>query len=141
MSMFTDLNKGTKLFNVEVEHPTFKKINQFNENEVVQVLGCYTNKKSTFGDEPIFIVRDYTGSIYFVNMPKHHLDTLNTIITNAELVQGINDGKCFIKIITYYSKKYKKNCFDFEFVESSIEEMKKQQATEQATEEVEQGIF
>lgn len=140
MSMFTDLNKHTKLFNVEVEKPTFKKINQFNENEEVQVLGCYTNKKSTFGDEPIFIIRDYTGSIYFVIMPKHRLDTLNTIITNAELVQGINDGKCFIKIITYYSKKYNKNCFDFEFVESSLEEMKKQ-AKEQATEEVEQGIF
>lgn len=140
MSMFTDLNKRTKLFNVEVEKPTFKKIKEFSEDEEVQVLGCYTNKKSTFGDEPIFIIRDYTGSIYFVIMPKHHLDTLNTIITNAELVQGINDGKCFIKIITYYSKKYNKNCFDFEFVESSLEEMKKQ-AKEQATEEVEQGIF
>lgn len=140
MSMFTDLNKHTKLFNVEVEKPTFKKIKEFSEDEEVQVLGCYTNKKSTFGDEPIFIIRDYTGSIYFVIMPKHHLDTLNTIITNAELVQGINDGKCFIKIITYYSKKYNKNCFDFEFVESSLEEMKKQ-AKEQATEEVEQGIF
>ena len=124
--MFTNLNKNTKLFNVDVERPIFRKINQFSENEIVQVLGCYTNKKSTFGNEPIFIIKDYTNSIYFVNVPKHHLETLNTIITNAELVQGINKGECFIKFVTYFSKKYKKMCFDFEFVESSIEEMLRQ---------------
>ena len=140
MNMFTNLNKNTKLFNVEVENPTFKKINQFNENEIVQVLGCYINKKSNFGDDPIFIVRDYTGSIYFVNMPKHHLETLNAIISNSELIQGINDGECFIKIVTYFSKKYKKMCFDFEFVESNIEEMKRQ-ATKPETEENEPDIF
>ena len=140
MNMFTNLNKKTKLFNVDVENQIFRKINQFSENEIVQVLGCYTNKKSNFGDEPIFIVRNCTGSIYFVNMPKHHLETLNTIINNSELVQGINDGKCFIKIVTYFSKKYKKMCFDFEFVESSIEEMKRQ-ATKPKTEENEPDIF
>lgn len=138
--MFTNLNKSEKLFNVDVERPIFRKINQFSENEIVQVLGCYVNKKSNFGNEPIFIIRDYTGSIYFVNMPKHHLETLNAIITNSELVQGINEGECFIKIVTYYSKKYKKNCFDFEFVESSIEEMKRQ-ATKKETEKNEPDIF
>lgn len=138
--MFTNLNKSEKLFNVDVERPIFRKINQFSENEIVQVLGCYVNKKSNFGNEPIFIIRDYTGSIYFVNMPKHHLETLNAIITNSELVQGINEGECFIKIVTYYSKKYKKNCFDFEFVESSIEEMKRQ-ATKKETEKNDPDIF
>lgn len=114
--MFTNLNKSTKLFNVEVENPIFKKIKDFQENECLQVLGCYTNKKSVYGDEPIFIVKDVQNNIFFVNMPKHHLETLNQIINNADLVAGVNNGECFIKIITYFSKRFNKQCFDFEFV-------------------------
>ena len=116
MSMFTKLNKTTKLFNVEVENPIFKKIADFQENECVQVLGGYTNKKSRYGDEPIFIVKDIQGNIFFVNMPNHHLQTLNTIISDNELVKGVNNGECFIKIVTYFSKRFNKQCFDFEFV-------------------------
>lgn len=124
--LFENLNKNKKLFNVEIENPIFKKLGMFEENEILQVLGCYLNKKSHFGTEPIYIVKDFNNDIYFVNSPKHHIDTVNEIIGNAELVDGINQGKCFIKVIKYFSKKYNKQCFDIEFITSSVEEMKKQ---------------
>lgn len=135
MNKFVNLNKNTRLFKVEVENPVFKRLNEFKENEVLKVLGMYINNKSTFGDEPIFIVEDIEDNIFFVNMPKHHLDTLNTIINDSELVQGINERECFIKTISYYSKRFKKQCYDFEFVsmedfKSFIEEWQKQKAIE-----------
>lgn len=118
-NLFEKLNKQTKLFNVEVENPVFKKINQFNVGDVLNVKGMYTNKKSRFGDEPVFIVKDVYNNIFFVKMPNHHLETLTTIITDKEMIDGINNGECFIKIISYYSKRFNKTCFDFEFCDKS----------------------
>jgi len=76
----------------------------------------YINKKSKFGDEPIFIVKDIYNNIFFVKMPTHHIETLNKIINDNELVNGVNNGECFIRIVQYFSKRFNKNCFDFEFV-------------------------
>lgn len=140
MSMFEKLNKSTKLFNVEVENPVFKKISDFQENDVVCVLGMYINKKSKFGDEPIFIVEDNHRNIFFVRMPNHHLETLNQIINDTELVNGVNNRECYIKIIQYFSKRFNKNCFDFEFV-SKEDFTKQNQPTQQTLNNGQEDIF
>ena len=115
--MFINLNKNTKLFDIEVENPIFKKLSEFNTGDVLKVRGMYVNKKSNFGDSPIFIVEDLHSNIFFVNMPKNHLETINTIIADSTLVQGVNNGECFIEVIQYWSKRFNKNCFDFQFIE------------------------
>ena len=115
---FTKLNKSNvKLFTVEVENPVFRKLNTFEDGEVLKVLGCYKNTKSVFGEEPIFIVENIEHKIFFVNMPKQHLETIDNIIKDKELVDGINKGLCYIEVVKYYSKKYKKECFNFNFID------------------------
>lgn len=135
---FTKLNKSTKLFNVDVKEPVFKKLNDFNSGDIFKVLGCYKNTKSVYGEEPVFIVSDNQSNIFFVNCPKHHLETINTIIADKELVDGINNGYCFIEVTKYYSKKYKKECTDFDFIEP--DKTKKEETSnapeEQAKEEI-----
>ena len=115
---FAKLNKSNvKLFTVEVENPVFRKLKTFEVGEVLKVLGCYKNTKSVFGDEPIFIVENIEHKIFFVNMPKQHLETIDNIIKDKELIDGINKGLCYIEVVKYYSKKYKKECFNFNFID------------------------
>lgn len=115
---FTKLNKSNvNLFTVKVENPIFRKLNTFSEGQVLRVLGCYKNTKSVFGEEPIFIVENNEKEIFFVNMPKQHLETIDNIIKDKELIDGINKGLCYIKVVKYYSKKYKKDCYNFDFID------------------------
>ena len=114
MNMFEKLNKNTRLFDVDIENPVFKKLKDFEENQILRVDGMYTNKKSKFGEEPIFIVFD-GEQYFFVHVPKSHLETIKTIIETPEMVKGVNDGECYIKVTSYYSKRFSKQCFDVEF--------------------------
>ena len=115
---FTKLNKSNvNLFTVNVGKPIFRKLNTFEEGQVLKVLGCYKNTKSVYGDEPIFIVENNEKEIFFVNMPKQHLETIDNILKDKELIDGINKGLCYIKVVKYYSKKYKKDCSNFDFID------------------------
>ncbi len=120
-NLFAKLNKKTKLFNVDVENPQFRKLNDFEAETNLCVIGCYINKKSNFGDSPVFIVHDETDEIYFVNVPKSHINTINEIINNEEMVEAINNYQCWIKVISYFNKRFNKLCFDIEFIESPIQ--------------------
>lgn len=132
---FTKLNKSNvKLFTVEVENPVFRKLNTFEVGEVLKVLGCYKNTKSVFGDEPIFIVENIEHKIFFVNMPKQHLETIDNIIKDKELIDGINKGLCYIMVVKYYSKKYKKDCFNFNFIDFVVEDTSTEKEAEKEAE-------
>lgn len=121
MNKFEKLNKGQKLFKIDVENPTFKKLNTFNDKDVLKVLGCYINKHSVFGDEPIFICQTVSKEIFFVNCPKGHIQTVEEIIKDSELVNAINNGECFIEVQKYFSQRFKKECFDFNFIENGFD--------------------
>ena len=114
MSMFEKLNKNTKLFSVEIEEPIFIKLRDFAVGQVLRVDGMYINNKSVYGEEPIFIVFDGEKHL-FTHLPKYHIDTIKTIISDSEMVAGVNNGECYIKVTSYFSKKYNKQCFDIEF--------------------------
>lgn len=116
-NIFTSLNKTTKLFTIEVENPIFKKLSEFQDGETLQVLGCYKNKKSIYGDSPVFIVKDVHNNIFFVNVPKNHLETIDAITNNMDMVNAVNNGLCYIEVAQYFSKRFNKNCFDFQFVD------------------------
>lgn len=117
MNMFESLNKGQKLFTIEVKNPIFRKLSSFESGEKLQVLGMYKNKKSSFGEQAIFIVKTKNSDVFFVNVSKHHCDTVDTICKNKEMVDAVNNGQCFIEVCTYYSNKFKKECYDFNFIE------------------------
>ena len=118
MNLFEELNTSKQVFDVKVENPTFKKLSAFAENDVLNVLGCYINKKSVYGAEPIFIVKDRDSNIFFVNMPKHKIETVNKILNNENMIRAINKGECYIEVVSYFSKKYNKQCSDFNFIDS-----------------------
>ena len=131
---FTKLNKSNgNLFNVNVGKPIFRKLNTFEDGQVLKVLGCYKNTKSVFGVEPIFIAENNEKEIFFVNMPKQHLETIDNIIKDKELIDGINKGLCYIKVVKYYSKKYKKDCFNFDFIDV-VKNVPTEKETEKETE-------
>lgn len=113
--LFEKLNRQTKLFNVDIENPEFRKLSTFNDGQILRVDGMYINKKSVYGEEPIFIVFDGSKH-YFVNMPKQHLETIDTVIHTSEMVDGINGGECYIQVVGYYSKRFNKQCFDIQFI-------------------------
>ena len=138
---FTKLNKSNiNLFTVNVGKPIFRKLNTFEDGQVLKVLGCYKNTKSVFGVEPIFIVGNNEKEIFFVNMPKQHLETIDNIIKDKELIDGINNGLCYIEVVKYFSKKYKKECFNFNFIDvAKVMPMKKE--TEKETEKETTIIF
>lgn len=117
MNMFESLNKGQKLFTIEVKNPIFRKLSTFESGEKLQVLGMYKNKKSTFGEQPVFIVQTNKKDIFFVNVSKKHCETVDIICKNKEMVDLVNKGQCFIQVCTYYSNKFKKECYDFNFIE------------------------
>lgn len=117
-NIFKSLNTGKKLFDVTIDNPVFRKLSSFENDTVLKVVGCYVNKKSDFGEQPVFIVYD-SKDYFFVNVPVRHIETVNAIISNDDMVNAVNNGDCFIKVEKYYNNKFKKECFDFEFVDSA----------------------
>lgn len=117
-NIFKSLNTGKKLFNITIENPVFRKLSSFEDGVVLKVAGCYVNKKSDFGEQPVFIVYD-SKDYFFVNVPVRHIETINAIINNEDMVNAVNNGGCFIKVEKYFNSKFKKECFDFEFVDSA----------------------
>ena len=49
-----------------------------------------------------------------------------------KLIDGINKGLCYIEVVKYYSKKYKKECFNFNFIDV-VKNTSTEKETEKAT--------
>lgn len=86
------------------------------ESGVAKLLMFYKNTKGKFGDEFVAVV-SFGGVVYNVNLPKHMNDTMSKMYNDDETVAEINEGKAGIKVYTYHSNTYNKDCYSVEFVE------------------------
>lgn len=111
--------KGVKKFDVNTEGLSYRSLadlyNQYGEDYVYRVRAIFINKKNKFGDTPILCVSIENEEKFLIDLPKHTLDVCNTILDSPEAVEAINGGECGIKIHTYYSKSYNKDCFSVNF--------------------------
>ena len=117
MSFAAKHNKGN-VFNIDTEgwseYRDLKSLLKENgPDEVYPVHGFYINRKSQFGDAPVII-----SDGFFVNCPRHMLEDVRQIMTDAEDIAAINDGRVGFKVRTYEAKNYNnKKCYGVEFVD------------------------
>ena len=72
------------------------------ENARYQLIGVYVNKKGRFGDEPVAVIDGFK-----VNLPKHLLDDVVTILDNDEMIQAIIEGHLGFEIEPYTNARGK----------------------------------
>ena len=117
MSFAAKYNKGSK-FDIDTEgwseYRDLKTLYHKKDPEkTFPVWGFYINTKSQFGDAPVIICDGY-----FVNCPKHMLETVKEILQTPEDIEAINAGHVAFKIRTYTAANYKnKLCYGIDFVD------------------------
>ena len=113
---FGKYNKsGVIDWGVNTENLGYKKLAEFPENTTFKVLGFFTIKDNlNGGNQAIAITKDC-----LINLPKHTVNTIENILSDEDSIKGIKNGECYIKTKKYFSKKYNKECFDFDFLEEN----------------------
>ena len=113
-------NKTSK-FSYKLEgEPNYTDLKELHEkmgdNGVAKLLMFYKNTKGKFGDTYVAVV-SFGGVVYNVNLPKHMNVTMSEMYNDDETVAEINEGEAGIKVYTYHSNTYNKDCYSVEFVE------------------------
>lgn len=105
---------------VNTEGFKFKKLSDYwNTNQkTIQVFGFFFVKSKNFGLQPIAIAKDC-----LVNLPTHKCDTIKEMLKNNEAVEAIKRGECSL-FIRQYQSAYQKTCFDFNFVNTPLGEVR-----------------
>lgn len=115
MSFANRFNKGKK-FDFDTSKLEFTSLSDlFNNNgadKVYTLRAMFINTKSKYGNTPVFASDDF-----IVNAPSHMLDTVNEILTDAEAIASINNGKVGFKIYPYKSEKFNVETFGVNFVD------------------------
>lgn len=81
-------------------------------DKVFIVRGLYINTKGVYGDNPTVVLDKY-----FVNLPKHLLNTVKEMRQDNEVTEGINNGKVGFKIYEYTQESYRRKCYSVIWVE------------------------
>lgn len=123
MSFAAKYNKGSRFDLNTKEFTEYYSLSalykQNGESAQYQIGAIYINRKSHYGDAPVFAVVDpkykddegkKTGG-YFVNMPEHMLDDVKDILNDVEAIDEINAGKVGFEIEPYELKDYKGKTF------------------------------
>jgi hypothetical protein len=81
-------------------------------DKVYPLTAVYINHKSQFGDAPVF------ASVgFFVNAPKHMLDTANDILSSPDAIDAINGHHVGFSIRQYTQKTYNRVCYSIDFID------------------------
>lgn len=113
---FTKFNKSNRIdWGVSTENLPFKKLGDvFNEGiKLVKIRGFYL-QKGRFGKQAYAI----TDSC-ILHVPTHMTETIIEILNDLEAVESIKNGECWIRLYSYHSDTYNKECFGFDFVDES----------------------
>lgn len=97
-------NKRETRFKVDTTDFEFKKLGElFNADRpetVFSVYGLYINRKSKFGPSP-FAASDG----YFISLPAHMVDVVESVLSDSEAIDQMNDGKAGLVIRPYLDAK------------------------------------
>lgn len=113
---FTKFNKTNRIdWGIDSSNFPFRKIGDvLNEGvKLVKIRGFYI-QNGKFGKQ----ANGITDS-YILNLPTHTTETIEQILDDSEAVESIKNGECWIRLHSYHSKTYNKECFGFDFVDES----------------------
>lgn len=79
-------------------------------DHVYTIRALYINTKGKFDDAPVIATDGY-----FVNAPAHLTAAVKEMLSDDEVIDLVNEGKCGFKIYPYTS--HEKNCFGIEWVD------------------------
>lgn len=109
----TDLNyKGRIDWGIDTEAMEFKKCAEMPHDTALKVHGFFTTSDTGYGRGAVAILDDV-----LLNLPNRYAETVDTILSDNEMIKEIKAGKVAIKISIFTSKKYKKVGYDVTFVE------------------------
>lgn len=103
MSIASKYNHGTRFDYIIPANTPFIGLGSLyadgEQGTVYTLHGLYINHKSKFGDAPVAITDDY-----LVNLPKHLLDTVKSMLQDDEFIEAVNAEKVGFMIYTYTVK-------------------------------------
>lgn len=109
----TDLNcKGRIDWGVDTRDMEFMKCADMPKEVPLKLHGVFITADNGYGRGAVAIL-DYS----LMNMPQRYVESVETILSDDEMVQEIKDGKVAIEISEFTSKKYKKVGYNVTFVE------------------------
>ena len=109
----TDLNyKGGIDWGIDTKEMDFAKCGEMEQETPLNVHGFFITSDNGYGRGAVAILDDV-----LLNLPQRYVETVDTILSDDEMIEEIKEGRVAIKISTFTSKKYKKVGYDVTFVE------------------------
>lgn len=109
----TELNyKGGIDWGIDTKEMDFAKCEEMPQETPLKLHGFFVTPDNGYGRGAVAILDDV-----LLNLSQRYVETVDTILSDNEMVQEIKDGKVAIEISSFISKKYKKVGYDITFVE------------------------
>lgn len=101
MKISEKYNKGGLRFTYQMpENVNFYKLEEvYKNNEIVKPCICngfYISKKGQYGEQAVVL-----SDGFFVNLPKHWVDTIKEMLTDKEVIKAVNEKKVYFDIEKY----------------------------------------
>ena len=109
----TDLNYKAGIdWGIDTKTMDFAKCEEMPQETTLKVYGFFITPDNGYGRGAVAILDDV-----LLNLPQRYVETVDTILSDDEMIEEIKTGKVAIEISTFVSKKYKKVGYDITFVE------------------------
>lgn len=94
-------NKGNRIdWGVDIENFEYIKIKDLEVGKTYTIHGCFTHKKSNFGETGVLILSDC-----LLDVPSHKCEEINSLREDEKAIELIKAGKCAIEVYEYKDNK------------------------------------
>lgn len=117
---FSKQYNRTRLFDIDVEGLEYYSLEDIfdNEDTIWIVEGIYISTKGKFGNHPCAVVHNEDATFRgYVNFPQHMTDTCNSILSDDNAVDAINNGLVGFSIYRYQSKQREGDCYSIRWID------------------------
>ena len=98
----------------DVPFTTLESLYKTNGEGVVYPLhSLYINRKSQYGDSPVAITDGF-----FVNLPRHMLDTVLNMMQDEEFISAVNSGHVSFTVRPYTMKGQSKQLYSVNWLDT-----------------------
>ena len=108
----TKLNHEGIDWGIDTKKMEFRKCKELPLDTPFRLRGVFVTPDNGYGRGAVAILDDT-----LVNLPTRYVDTVDTILSDREMIDEIKSGKVAIRISSFMSKKYKKIGYDVTFEE------------------------
>lgn len=109
----TDLNYKSRIdWEIDTKYMDFAKCGEMQQGTPLKLHGVFITPDKGYGRGAVAILDDV-----LLNLPQRYVETVDTILSDDEMIEEIKEEKVAIEISTFTSKKYKKDGYDITFVE------------------------